>query len=222
MFRKFIKLLYPPKCVLCQTILPKDETDLCHRCREETPEFKKSNLRFSYVAGWTGLWYYKDDVRGSIHRFKFRRRRHYAKAYGRALAMKLDNDAFCKFDILTYVPVATLRKMRRGFDQVELICDTLAEELGVEPVKTLRKIRNTPPQSGIPDAAGRRANVLGAYICPRPQDVKGKRILLLDDVITTGATASECSRVLMTAGAAKVYCACVAVSEFKTKENVGE
>lgn len=217
MFFRILHLLYPPKCVLCNALLAKDETDLCHACREDAPEFKKSNLRFSYVAGWTGVWYYKDKVRGSIHRFKFRKRRHYAKAYGRALAMKLKNDESYSFDILTYVPVAPLRQMGRGYDQVELICDALAEELGIEPVKTLRKIRNTPPQSDIKDPARRRANVLGAYCCRHPQDVKGKRILLLDDVITTGATVSECARVLMTAGATKVFCACVAVSEYKTK-----
>ena len=217
MFRKFLLLLFPPKCILCKALLAKDETDLCHTCRQNAPEFKKSRLRFSYVAGWTSVWYYKDNVRGSIHRFKFRNRRHYAKAYGRILAAKLTMDEMLDFDILTYVPVSLLRQLGRGYDQVELICDALSAELGVTPVRCLKKTRNTPPQSGIKDAARRRANVLGAYRCLCPKDVKGKRILLLDDVITTGATVSECARVLQTAGANEVICASIAVAEYKTK-----
>ena len=74
----------------------------------------------------------------------------------------------------------------------------------------LRKIRNAPPQSGISGDAARRANVLGAYRVTDPDALRDKRILLLDDVITTGATASECARVLLTAGAKSVNCAAVA------------
>lgn len=217
MLRKLQLLLFPPKCILCKKLLPKDATDLCHSCREAAPEFKKSRLRFSYVAGWTSVWYYKDNVRGSIHRFKFLGRRHYAKAYGRIMAVRLEKDGFRDFDILTYVPVALLRQLGRGYDQVELICNALAGELGIAPVRCLKKVRNTPLQSDIREVARRRANVLGAYQCLCPADVKGKRILLLDDVITTGATVSECSRVLLSAGATEVHCASVAVAEFHTK-----
>ena len=93
----------------------------------------------------------------------------------------------------------------------------MPKELGITPCKTLRKFRNTPPQSGIKNIYRRRANVLGAYKPVSPENIRGKRILLLDDIITTGATASECARVLLTAGAKEVYCAAIAVSEFHTK-----
>ena len=217
MLRKILRLFFPPKCVFCKKLLDKGETDVCHHCRGNLPETKNSHLRFSFVAGWTAVWYYKDTVRDSIHRFKFNRYRHYAATYGQALALKLEEDAQLQFDVLTYAPVAILRKIRRGYDQVELICNVVGENLGVTPVKTLRKIRNTPPQSGIKDVARRRANVLGAYRCSDREFIKGKRVLLLDDVVTTGATASECARVLITAGAKEVYCAFVAVTEYKTK-----
>lgn len=217
MLRKFLLLIFPPKCVLCKKLLTGDETDFCRHCRENTPEYKNSSFRFSFVAGWTAVWYYKDTVRSSIHRFKFHHYRNYAPAYGRALAIRLKKDVSLDFDMLTYVPVSTLRKCKRGYDQVELICNVVGENLGVTPVKTLRKIRNTPPQSGFKDVARRRANVLGAYSCPDPGAVKGKRILLLDDVVTTGATASECARVLMTAGAKEVRCAFIAITEYKRK-----
>ena len=82
----------------------------------------------------------------------------------------------------------------------------------MEPVPTLRKIRNNRPQSGIDGQAKRRANVLGVYRVICPQEVQGKRILLLDDIITTGATAGECARVLLTAGAKEVHCGFIAAA----------
>ena len=77
-------------------------------------------------------------------------------------------------------------------------------------VETLRKLRNTEAQSGLEDDEARRANVLGAYACVEPELVEGKRVLLIDDVITTGSTISECARTLRTAGAADVVCATLA------------
>ena len=217
MFHKLIALLFPPRCVLCKELLGKEETDFCHNCRKNAPEMGKSNFQLSFVAGWTGVWYYKDTVRGSLLRYKFAGRRSYAHAYGRVLAMKLQKEGLDDFDILTFVPIAPLRRFGRGYDQVELLADRVGEELGVKAVRTLRKIRNTPPQSGIKDISRRRANVLGAYRARNPEQLRDKRILLLDDVITTGATASECARVLLTAGAREVYCAAVAVTNYNTK-----
>lgn len=210
MFRRLINLLFPPRCILCRKFLGKQETDLCHHCRENAPVLEKTKFKVSFLAGWTALWYYKDDVRGSLLRYKFYGHRHYAKAYARLLAMKLQAEGLTDFDILTWVPIAPLRHLRRGYDQVELIAIALGKELEVTPQRTLRKIRNTPPQSGIREDAHRRANVLCAYRCIRPSEIKGKRVLLLDDIITSGATASECARTLLIAGAKEVYCAAIA------------
>ena len=217
MFRRLFSLLFPPKCVLCKTFLAKEETDFCHSCRENAPEFGKSNLKLSFLAGWTAVWYYKDTVRESLLRYKFSGRRSYAPAYGRVLAMKLQKEQMDQFDVLTWVPIASLRRLRRSYDQVELLAAAVGKELGVKPQKTLRKTRNTPPQSGFKDAARRRANVLGVYKPVSPEAFRDKRVLLLDDIITTGATVSECARVLLTYGAKEVYCAAVAAAQYKTK-----
>ena len=80
------------------------------------------------------------------------------------------------------------------------------------PVPTLKKIRNNRPQSRMKGAEARRANVLGVYRIFDGVDVKGKRVLLLDDILTTGATAGECARVLLSAGAKEVHCAAVAAA----------
>ena len=207
---KLLQWLFPPKCVLCRTLLQKDETDLCHTCRIHTPAAPAPHKKIPHLDRWTAVWYYEDTVRSSILRFKFHNARSYAQAYGRSLAMKLLEQDMADFDILTWVPVSPLRRLKRGYDQVELIAGAVGRELGTEPVRLLRKIRNAPPQSGIPDAAARRANVLGAYRILNADAVRGKKILLLDDVITTGATMSECARVLLTHGAKQVNCAAVA------------
>ena len=82
----------------------------------------------------------------------------------------------------------------------------------MEPVPLLKKVRHNRPQSGISDASKRRANVLGAYREVNRQAIAGKRILLLDDILTTGATASEAARVLLTSGAKEIHCAAVAAA----------
>ena len=209
-------LLFPPKCVLCGKLLQKDETDLCCQCRTHTPEFSKPTKKLPYLAGWTALWYYEGSVRRSILRFKFYNARSHAGAYGRMLAMKLLQEE-TEFDLLTWVPISRMRKWRRGYDQVELIANAVGAELGYTPVPTLKKLRNNPPQSRLSDAPQRRANVLGVYGVLDPDLVRGKQILLLDDIMTTGATAGECARMFLTNGAKEVYCAAVAASSHQRK-----
>lgn len=206
------ELFYPPKCVLCDRLLDKEETDLCHDCRQKAPEFKKGKFKISFVARWTAVWYYKDDVRTSLLRYKFQRRPHYAAAYGRLLAMKLQEAGFDDFDVLTWVPISFRRRWKRGFDQVALIARATARELDCKAVPTLRKIRHNKPQSTKADPSQRRANVLGAYRVKDPALVAGKRILLLDDIITSGATVSECAKTLTIAGAGEVCCAAMAAA----------
>lgn len=219
MLHWLLDLFFPPRCILCHEFLSKEETDLCHRCRKTIPVLKKSKNRLSFVAGWTAVWYYRDIVRDSLIRYKFVRHSCYAPAYGRNLALQLTQQGFDDFDILTYVPTGTLRKAVRGYDHTALLAKATGSELGVPALRTMKKIRHTPSQSGIEGTAHRRANVLGAYKVLDPALVRGKRILLLDDIITSGATVSECSRVLLTAGAKEVYCAAVAAAHHDKKPN---
>ena len=115
-----------------------------------------------------------------------------------------------RYDLITWVPLSDKRKKERGYDQAFLLSSAAALELDDVAVETLRKGRNTQAQSGLDDDAARRANVLGAYTIVDPELVEGKRVLLIDDVITTGSTISECARVLRSAGAADVVCATLA------------
>lgn len=206
------KLLFPPKCILCRKVLEKEETDLCRHCRIDSPECNSSARKLPHISKWAAVWYYEGTVRESILRFKFRGVRSYAPAYGRLMAMTLQRQEMQNFDLLTWVPTGRWRKLRRGYDQVELLARAVGNELGVEPVSLLKKVRNNPPQSGITGDAQRRANVLGVYRVRDAKVLAEKRILLLDDVITTGATVGEAARVLLTAGTKEVYCGAVAMA----------
>lgn len=229
MFYRLIALLFPPKCVFCRRLLGKDETDLCAHCRKNAPVFTKGKFKLSFIARWTAVWYYEDTARQSILRYKFGSRRSYAPFYGRQLAMKLQTAGMDTFDVLTYIPISRLRKWKRRFDQMELVAACVGRELGVPVTCALRKVRHNKPQSTLKSAAQRRANALNAYRVIDPEAIRGKRVLLLDDILTTGATASECARTLLTAGANEVHFAAIAVANHtekkeasQTKPHVGE
>lgn len=211
--------LFPEKCILCGRLLEANEMDLCHTCRVEAPECPASKIKYPFIDQWTGLWYYEGTVRKSLLNYKFHNRRGYASGYGRLLAMKLRREELTDFDVLTWIPISSRRKRKRGFDQVELLAERVCAELEILPVKTLEKIRDNRQQSRIVGYAQRRANVLGAYEPVEPQRFAGKRVLLLDDIVTTGATASECARILLTAGAKEVRLAVIASANHETKTN---
>ena len=210
-----LHILFPPKCVLCKRVLRDAQTDLCKSCREEQMEYTGKKFKLSFLAQWTGLWYYKENVRASILRYKFYGYRSYADSYGRLLAMKLQKEGWDDTDLLTWIPISPKRKRTRGYDQSQLLAAAVAKELDMEAVAVLRKIRNTKPQSTMGSASHRRANILGAYEVVDPALVRDQRILLVDDIITTGATASECARTLLTAGAKEVKLATLAVASFE-------
>ena len=212
LYHFLMELLFPPKCVLCRKLLKNGELDLCGACRVDGPEYPNRKIKLPFLDSFAAVWYYEGNVRSSLLRYKFHNARVYSVSYGRILAMKLLREYPESFDILTWVPVSRLRRLRRGYDQVELLAKVVGTELGLSPVPTLKKIRNNRPQSRMKDPAARKANVLGAYRILETADVKGKRVALLDDILTTGATAGECARMLRMAGAKEVHCAAVAAA----------
>ncbi len=204
------ELLFPRKCILCRRLLEREELDLCRNCRSQVEAYAPKG-KYPYLDSLSAIWYYEKDVRRSILGYKFEGRRYYAESYARLLAMAISRQEV-EFDVLTWIPISKKRLRKRGFDQVELLARCLGKELQLQPVKLLEKIHDNPPQSHISGRAERRANVLGVYRALDPQAISGKRILLLDDIITTGATAGECARVLLTAGAKEVHGAVLAAA----------
>ena len=217
MIRRMLEWLFPRKCVLCRKILPKEETDLCRVCRVDQPEYPFGKKKVPHIAAVTAVWMYEGDVRKSIHRYKFNGARHYAEVYGRLLAMRILRD-LPEAEVITWVPVSRKRKRERGYDQVELLAEAVSAELGIPREALLEKFRDNRANSGLKTPAERRANVLGVYKVPEGAEIRGKRVLLLDDIVTTGATASECARVLLTAGAKEVLFAAVAAAGTTTSK----
>ena len=205
-----LDLLYPRRCAFCHRITPYGEP-LCKSCAGKLPLTLglEQRQKLSHIPICVSPLRYEGDVRRSLLRYKFQGRREYAKIYGDFLSKCIDeNEISC--DIITWVPLSARRLRRRGYDQARLVAEELAAKRGVPCAALLRKIRDNPAQSGTGSPEKRRANVAGAYTAVNESAFRGKEILLIDDVMTTGATISECARVLKTAGAGKIYAAAVA------------
>lgn len=208
----FLDLLYPPRCTFCQKLLQKDETDICKRCRMALPVIERPIKRGRFFSECHAVASYTDKVAESLKRYKFRGMQHYAKTYGELLAMRLLREN-AEFDILTWVPISKKRRRERGFDQSFLLAEAVAKELNTPCIRALLKVRDNCAQSSLKGVEARQANVINSYRAVNEELFLNKCVLLIDDIITTGATLSECSRVLLTAGAASVVCATVAATQ---------
>ena len=206
--RSVLDFLFPAKCPFCGRVAGKEL--MCERCRKGMPRCDR--IRTGPFGQCAAPLYYEDRVRDAVLAFKFRGKVEYLNTFG-ALMAETAAQAFAdRFDAVTWVPVSQKRLKKRGFDQARFLCASLCVDWHVQPQETLRKVRDNPAQSGIDDPAERRANVLGAYEAVDPANIAGKRFLLIDDIITTGATLAECVRVLKAAGAADVVCLTLAMA----------
>lgn len=207
-----LDLLFPPKCIFCRRLLQEEETALCSDCAAEALEMEVEDTHGEFFTQCISVFPYAGAVAASIKRYKFHGAAHYGAVYGALLAARIQTRLQGSFDTITWVPVSGRRRRNRGYDQAELLCRAVAGSLGRKPERLLRKMMDNPAQARSGGPAQRRANVLGVYMLARGANVKGRRILLIDDIVTTGATLSECSRVLLTAGAREVVCATFAAT----------
>ncbi|HVW83320.1 MAG TPA: ComF family protein [Bryobacteraceae bacterium] len=145
--------------------------------------------------------FYEDPLRGLIHLFKYSGMKPLAGPLAGYLERAIAIDQ--RFDAVVPVPLHWRKKWRRGFNQAELLARRVARRRKIPVINALRRKRPTAVQAGLANA-GRRRNVAGAFTLRANADVAAKRILLIDDVMTTGATASACASVLKRAGAKSV------------------
>jgi len=208
----FADLLYPPKCMFCHRLLERSQPPFCGRCTGQVPEYDKLPPRVQFFKKVAVPLYYEGLARDAVLRFKFHGMQEYARQFALWMAQRVRAEMPGTYDVVSWVPCSKRRKWTRGFDQAELLAKEVAKQLDVPCICTLTKVRHTPKQSKIRDAARRRANVLGAYKTADAQTVVGKRILLVDDILTTGATLSECGKTLRLAGSGELVCAVAAVT----------
>ena len=115
-----------------------------------------------------------------------------------------------EYDILSWIPLDRNRRRSRGYDQAELLARDVGRRLQRDVTPVVRKKLGIRPQSQTGEPEKRKANIAGAYKVLDPAQIAGKRILLIDDIVTTGSTLSECAKTLLLAGAEDVRCATLA------------
>lgn len=197
-----MRILYPKKCIICGRII---ETDtFCEECE------KIYGNRFGYKMGDEFLdkcvfaLYYREPVKGKVWIYKFRSRRHLARPFAALLARTYrEYYSSAQFDLIVSVPVTKKSLIKRGYNHSALMAKYLSKELKIPfSDKILRKERETTQH--LKTSNERRNNIKGAFKKNERANVSKKRILLVDDIVTTGFTMKECARVLKRAGASYV------------------
>jgi ComF family protein len=179
-------------CVQCRapfrTAAPLDEDGLCGLCRRGALGFDAA-----YSFG-----FYEESLRELIHLFKYSRIQTLSKPLGRLLAIALPRDE--AFDVVVPMPLHWRKRWQRGFNQSELLSQEIGRRANIPVKNEMRRVRFTAVQAGL-TRSKRRLNVSGAFRAKRRNSLAGKRVLLVDDVMTTGASAAACARALKMAGA---------------------
>lgn len=184
-----------PTCDLCGKYLETDDA-LCHDCRTNPPDF--------HIARAVGP-YDQDGYRIAIKVLKFLGRKYLAGQMGRLMAEVVKNEQrFWPIDVIIPVPASLGSLSQRGFNQTEILAKHIARHLKLPMDNNmLLRVKETPAQRELTKEE-REKNLLCAFEVRDPQQIKGKNILLVDDVYTTGSTVRECTRSLMRAGAGRV------------------
>lgn len=204
--RYFLNLFFPARCIFCREDLPYDaESPVCDTCMLQYP-IRRAALCEIPAGRCSYALRYRGEVRRAILAYKFRNMAQYDRVLGGILADSLSH--LYGINYITYVPVSALRLTKRGYDQSRLLAEEVGRRMGIPVLTLLRKTRHTLPQSRLPGAL-RAAHVQGVYKAVGRQDLHGKTVLLIDDIVTTGSTISACAAVLESCGA-RVFCAALA------------
>jgi len=229
-----LDFIYPQRCPVCQTALSSGRELMCQNCmfkfREKErllgpycPSCKRQLPSLSdgceceesdqALEAVFSLGVYDEETEALIENFKYRRKRRLGAFLSEVLSERLLNSAeFPTADFIVAVPLHKRKLRERGFNQSKIIASQLSEKLGIPVLSdsVIRK-RNTRTQTGL-SREERRKNVKDAFKLTGKVDLKGRRLLLVDDVLTTGATVSECARTLKNAGAKKIWGVTLAVA----------
>jgi competence protein ComFC len=225
-------LLYPPTCAVCLSDVGPGEylcddcagkvsrivPPFCAKCSEPfdgaiTNPFDCANCahRKIYFESAVSAYRSRGIVRKIILDFKYGRQIHLRHLISNWLIAALDDERFREesFDVIVPVPLHPARQRERGFNQAAVLADLISAHMSIQTQPLLERIRFTTTQTAF-DRAERMENLRDAFRLRKNADVRGLRVLLIDDVLTTGSTLSECARVLKHAGARSVHAATAA------------
>lgn len=215
-----LDLVFPPKCPFCGKLLDNPRAPVCPACQPKLPWLTGPGSRRDVECS-DGCWSplaYRDRVPEAVRRYKFTRVRAYAAPFGLLMAQCMQDQPDIQADMVTWAPLSRARLRERGFDQAELLARTVGGHLALPVVRTLDKTRHTQAQSVLKQESARQANALGAYSLRPDLCLQGKRLILVDDVVTSGATLGECARLLRQAGAGKIWCLTLAQARENTSK----
>ena len=206
-------LLFDTKkiCLFCQDNKEDLEGYICQLCREKIDHDHKSlKTQSPYLESSYYSIYYNRFIKSIIHDFKFNDKSYLYRPFGDLLLETInrhtiDND----IDVIYYVPLHRRKKARRGYNQSQLLASYLSKNLSIPLSNNLKKFKSTKDQHRL-NKIQRQTNLLDSFTTKNDQEVKGKNILLIDDLITTGATLDECARLLKAKEANKVIGLCLA------------
>ncbi len=217
-------LLFPAPCLVCERVLAEPfRSPVCRDCELSFPRIRAPGCPrcgLPYEDGVTpglcgpcrgerhfelarSVAPYEGSIRVALHALKFGRRERVARTLGRMAAACLAESELGPFAAAVPVPLSRRRRRERGFNQAELLARTVASTCGLSLAHLLARSRDTRPQAELGRAA-RRRNVRGAFRVRMPRRLVGERLLVVDDIFTTGATSEACAEALLRAGAGAV------------------
>lgn len=228
---RWLDLLYPVHCPLCQQVRPYGAEMVCPECRDtvewveepvclrcgkgierEEEEYCEDCMRLpkSYIRGFPVFWY-TGGVKTSLYDFKYKNQREYARFYSQSIC-KRHGQQLQRLGIsgIVPVPVHPHKRRVRGYNQAEVLAVQLGKDLGI-PVYPdyIQRVVDTSPQKELNDKA-RMKNLKNAFKIGE-NTIKLERVLVVDDIYTSGATIEACAKVLLADGAQQVYYTSVAI-----------
>jgi len=207
-----LDLIYPPVCGICNKI---NKKHLCKKCEIQIRKYeiyKISKEKQKYFDYQIKILRYENIIREKIIDYKFNEKSYMYKTFAKIV---LNNEKIYgflkKYDIMLCVPMHRKKKRQRGYNQAELIAKEIAKKLDIKmQYGNLIKIKDTKKQSSL-NKSERKENIKGAFEIKNAELVNNKKIILFDDIYTTGNTVNECSKILKKAGAKEIVILTLAV-----------
>lgn len=205
-----LSLFFPNKCPYCSKVITRKLNE-CNDCRLQFPKNSRTKILPSGEI-CIAPFVYDSNVRQAIINYKFNGLRNNSKSFSNALYNAVETKyKDIDFSVVCCVPLSKERLNERGFNQSETVARNIAKRFNKPYENLIIKIKNNKEQHSL-SAEERVKNVIGVYSVTDKEKVKNKTILLIDDILTTGNTLSECCKILKESDAKKVICASIAIT----------
>ena len=230
--RGMLSVVYPKKCIFCGEIIEETEDvcTVCHRELERIDPLKRCikcglvkkycqcSSRVFRFEGLVSVFEYTGLAKKGYFKYKFSGREQYAGYFAKCMALAVKNEyGDIKFDFLCGVPTSLRSKTKRGYGHTEILCEHISYLTGIPYADKIIFCKNFKKPQHSHGFGERFENIKGKYYTKDKTNIKGATVLLVDDIKTTGASLDECARVLLWAGADKVYCVTLLETVFKNK-----